>query len=92
MHNLGEILRVYEGLRTIRVVFGEHFYGCSEFLVKAGSETSRTLGFCIREFDLISVQSQSLNKRLFGLAFAESIVCLEIGEEKWLRITIQGVD
>ena len=58
---LSEIVGVGEGVKAFGIMFGEHFYCCSEFLVKAGNETIGTPGYWIWELDLVSVQRQSLD-------------------------------
>lgn len=63
---------------TVGIVFGEHFYCGSEFFIEARDETIRKILFRLQQLDLVGVQSQSLDKRLFGLVPGESVVCFEI--------------
>jgi len=39
IHDFGEIVGVEEGIEAFGVVFGEHFYRCSEFLIEPGNKT-----------------------------------------------------
>ena len=88
VHNLVIVIRIVKGIKAAGIVFGEHFYGGGEFFVEGRDETIWLVSYRLGKLDLISVQCQSLDKRLFGLVLGKTVVCLEIGQIQRSAATI----
>ena len=87
-----EIVGIDEGIKALRVMLCEHFYGGFEFFVQGRYENFRPVFFIRGQMDLIGVQSETFHERSFGLALSQPVTMLEIRKKYSSVAAIQWID